>query len=190
MLADYTNKREKFVELLKKHVKGEKFQHSLGVEQTALELAERYGASRDRAGLAGLLHDITKQMDNAKMAAAYGIISLSEKTLHAPVAACWLKEQDIVTDGEVLTAIKYHTTGRADMTLLEKVIYMADYIEPGRDFEGVREVRRAAYEDIDRAMLMGITMSLEDILQRGTLIDPDSVAAYNYFRWMVNINSR
>ncbi len=185
MLADYTNNREKFTTLLKKNLKGEKFQHSLGVEQTALELANRFGISKERAGLAGLLHDITKQMDNAKMAAKYGIISLSEKTLHGPVAACWLKEQGIVTDCEVLTAIKYHTTGRADMSLLEKIIYMADYIEPGRDFEGVEAVRRAAEQDIDKAMLMGIVMSLNDILQKGSLIDPDSVAAYNYFRWTV-----
>lgn len=185
MLADYTNNREELVALLGKNVKGEKFQHSLGVEQTALKLAERFGVCRERAGLAGLLHDITKQMDNVKLARKYGIISLSDKTLHGPVAACWLKEQGITEDAEVLTAIKYHTTGRADMSLLEKIIYIADYIEPARDFEGVEKVRRAAEQDIDRAMLMGIVMSLEDILQKGSLIDPDSVAAYNYFRWIV-----
>ncbi len=185
MPADYTKEREKLVALLAKSLKGEKFQHSLGVEQTAIDLAKKFGVSHKKAGLAGLLHDVTKQMNNAAMAREYGIISLSDKTLHGPVAACWLREKGIVEDPEVLSAIKFHTTGRADMTLLEKIVYLADYIEPMRDFEGVEELRNMANINLDHAMLLGVTKTLQNIMHRGSLIDPDSVSAYNYFRWMV-----
>lgn len=186
MRADYTNNRDALVKLLARHLEGEKFDHSLGVEQTALALAERYGADREKAGLAGLLHDITKQMDNATLAKRYGISSVSEKTLHGPNAACWLRENGIVDDPEVLLAIKYHTTGRADMTLLEKVIYLADYIEPGRDFEEADDLRRRVWEDIDEGLLMGLEMSLQNIIEKGSLIDADSVAAYNCYRQQKN----
>jgi len=182
MRVDYINDRDSAVKLLSKYLKGEKFDHSLGVEKTAVKLAKRFGADVHKAGLAGLLHDITKQMDNAALAQKYGLASVSEKTLHGPNAACWLKENGFVDDEEILLAIKYHTTGRADMSLLEKIIYMADYIEPNRDFEGVDVLRKKAEEDIDEALLMGLGMSLENIIEKESLIDGDSVAAYNCYR--------
>jgi predicted HD superfamily hydrolase involved in NAD metabolism len=121
-------------------------------------------------------------MDNVGMALRYGIAFVSEKTLHGPVAACWLYENGVVEDEEVLGAIKYHTTGRADMTMLEKVIYLADFVEPSRDFEGVEELRELVYDDIDKGLLMGLEMSLYEVLGKKTVIDADSVAAYNCYR--------
>lgn len=182
MPVDYISNRDKYLELLKKHLQGEKLEHSLGVERTAVALAHRYGADAAKAGLAGLLHDITKQKDNITLAKKYGIIALTEKTLHGPVAACWLKERGVVEDGEVLLAVKYHTTGRADMSLLEKIIYIADYIEPARDFEGVEELRREASKNLDRAVLLGLQVTLGHLLEKNGLIDADSVAAYNCYR--------
>ncbi|MDL2238054.1 bis(5'-nucleosyl)-tetraphosphatase (symmetrical) YqeK [Christensenellaceae bacterium OttesenSCG-928-K19] len=170
------------VALLQKHVKGEKFTHSLGVEQTALRLAKRYGADVEKAGLAGLLHDIAKQMDTVALAYRYGIVSPSEKTLHGPVGAAWLREKGIVEDEEVLFAIKYHTTGRADMSLLEKIVYLADYIEPARDFDEVDRMREYANTDIDKALLYGIKLSMMHVVEGGSLLDMDSVEAYNCYR--------
>ncbi|HBU12288.1 MAG TPA: hypothetical protein DEB31_06030 [Clostridiales bacterium] len=184
MKADYTNNRGALVALLREKLREERFTHSLGVEQTALALAEKYGASREKAGLAGLLHDIAKQMDAPALAEKYGILSPSEKTLHGPVGAAWLLEHDIVKDDEVLLAIKYHTTGRADMTLLEKIIYLADYIEPSRDFAEVAQMREYAFSDINKALLYGLKLSMVDIVERGSLVDIDSVEAYNCYRRM------
>jgi predicted HD superfamily hydrolase involved in NAD metabolism len=184
MPVDYTKDHDQLLKLLKKYLRGEKFIHSLGVEQTAIKLAKLHGADWKKAGLAGMLHDITKQMDNTALARQYGISSVSEKTLHGPVAACWLYENGIVGDEEVLSAIKYHTTGRADMTLLEKVIYLADFIEPSRDFEGVDGLRELVYADIEKGLLKGLEMSLYEVLRKKTAIDADSVAAYNCYRMM------
>ncbi len=184
MPVDYTKNHDQLLKLLKKYLRGEKFTHSLGVEQTAIKLAKRHGADWKKAGLAGMLHDITKQMDNAALARQYGISSVSEKTLHGPVAACWLYENGIVEDEEVLSAIKYHTTGRADMTLLEKVIYLADFVEPSRDFEGVAQLRELVFADIGQGLLEGLEMSLREVLRKKTTIDADTVAAYNCYRLM------
>lgn len=184
MKADYINKRKELVQYLSKHLKGEKFEHSLLVEKTAIKLAKRYGADTSKAGVAGLLHDVTKQMNNIEMAKKYHIVSPVEKTLHGAVAAAYLKEQGIVEDEDVLSAIRYHTTGRADMTLLEKIVYLADYIEPSRDFDGVERLRELAKKDIDRAMLLGLAMSLCEVIKKNSLVEIDSVNAYNYYRTM------
>lgn len=182
MQMDYTANRDAVEAELAKNVKGEKFEHSLGVEETALKLAHRYGADMDRSGFAGLLHDYTKQMDNVALAKKYGIPYLTEKTLHGHTAAALLREKGYVTDDQTLGAIKWHTTGKAGMTMLEKIVYIADYMEPNRDFDGVEKLRELAFQNIDKAVLMGLRMSLEHILQSKGLIDIDSVEAYNYYR--------
>ncbi len=188
MPMDYTNNRDEVVELLAGHLVGEKFSHSLYVEETAIKLAGKYGADTAKAGMAGLLHDITKQMDNEELAKRYGIISLAYGTLHGPTAAMWLKERGIVGDPEILLAIKYHTTGRADMTLLEKVIYMADYIEPSRDFEDVDVLRALAFHNLDEALVLGFEMSIMDILEKRSLIDIELISAYNCYRNYLNVS--
>lgn len=182
MQIDYINDRDALLVLLQKHVSGDRLQHSLNVEAEALKLAECYGADCGKAGMAGLLHDITKQMDNIALAQKYSIASIAEKTLHARTAACWLKEQGIVEDEEILCAIKYHTTGREDMTLLEKIIYVADYIEPLRDFEEAEELRRYAYTDIDKAVMFELSIAMKSVLDKGGAIDSSSVSAYNCYR--------
>lgn len=182
MQMDYIADRDSIVKELARQVKGEKFIHSLGVEETAVQLARRYGENEKKAGLAGLLHDYTKQKDNVLLAKKYRIPYLVEKTLHGHTAAAVLKEKGYITDEDVLSAIRWHTTGRENMTLLEKIIYLADYIEPNRDFDGVEKLRRLSFEDIDKAVLFGLQMSIGHILENKSLIDTDSVGAYNYYR--------
>ncbi len=155
--------------------------HVLGCRDTARDLARRWGADETDAARAGLLHDITKAIDGPlqlTLCDAYGKI-LSDfsrrypKTLHALTGS--LVAQRIFGENEaVVSAIEHHTTGRADMTLLEKILYVADYMEPNRDFPGVEQLRRLAYEDMDAALKLGLEMTLEHLKNQGSEVSPAS----------------
>lgn len=156
------------------YLKGKRVPHVLGTEQEAVRLAERYGADVGKAQTAALLHDCTKKLDMEEQLALcrhYGI-GLDElekkalKLLHARTGAAIARDVFGVDD-EIYSAIRWHTTGRAGMTLLEKVIYLADYIEPSRDFPGVEALRRVCYEDLDRGLLMGLEMTVREMEEMG-----------------------
>ncbi len=161
--------------------------HVLGCRDTAVELAKRWGADENAAARAGLLHDITKALDGPlqlTLCQEYGTM-LSEfdrkypKTLHALTGS--LVADRIFGESEaVVTAICHHTTGRANMTLLEKIIYVADYMEPNRDFPGVEELRRLAFADIDAALKLGLEMTLEHLKDLGHEVSPASRQALEY----------
>ncbi len=147
--------------------------HVKGCEREAVRLAQRWGADVERAREAAILHDITKKEkldEQLRLCAKYGIL-LDEvekregKLLHSKTGAA-IAKYEFGCDDEVYWAIYWHTTGKEDMSLLEKVIYMADYIEPTRDFEGVDELRRLAFSDLDRALELGFQMSIDDMVRR------------------------
>ena len=156
------------------YLKPKRMPHVLGTEQEAVHLAERYGADVTKARTAALLHDCTKKLDMDEQLALcrrYGI-PLDElekkalKLLHSKTGAAIARDVFAVDD-DVYNAILYHTTGKPDMTLLEKIIYLADYIEPTRDFPGVETLRRTVYEDLDRGLLMGLTMTIDEMEEMG-----------------------
>lgn len=182
MHLNYTNDRAGALALLKKHIKGDRLIHSLAVEHAAIALAQRYGADEAKAGLAGMLHDIAKQMNCEKLAEQYGVWTPTEKTLHGPVGAAWLKEHGYVKDDDILNAIRFHTTGRPAMSQLGKIIFIADAIEPGRKYPEVDMLREYAIEDLDKAVLFALERSLRNVLDRQMLIDMDTVSAYNDYR--------
>ncbi|PKM71962.1 MAG: nicotinate (nicotinamide) nucleotide adenylyltransferase [Firmicutes bacterium HGW-Firmicutes-16] len=163
--------------------------HVKGCEQEAVRLAEKWGADKDLAAEAGILHDITKKLNGSEqliLCEEYGIITdvdekQNSKLLHAKTGAAFARDKFGIND-EVYSAILWHTTGRADMTLLEKIIYIADYIEPTRDFEGVDELRSLAYEDLDSAVLKGLQMSLEELEHKNSLPHANSIKALSWFR--------
>ena len=163
--------------------------HVMGCEEEAVRLAERWGADKGLAAEAAILHDITKKQKGPEqliLCEEYGIITdVDEKTnfklLHSKTGAAFVRDKFGICD-EVYSAIYWHTTGRENMTLLEKIIYMADYIEPTRTFEGVDELRRLAYENIDSAIVLGLQMSLEDLKQRNELPHANSVKALNWLK--------
>lgn len=163
--------------------------HVVGCEQEAVKLAERWGENLEDAAEAGILHDITKKLvlsEQLLLSEKYGIINDNRemgnvKLLHAKTGAALAKDLFNVND-RVYSAIRWHTTGKPDMTLLEKIIYMADYIEPNRDFDGVAKLRELAYEDIDRAMTLGLFMSLEDIRSYGEDPYETTVSAYEWYK--------
>lgn len=161
--------------------------HVKGCEEEAVRLARRWGADEEQAREAGILHDITKKEkldEQLRLCEKYGII-LDEvertegKLLHSKTGA-GIAKFEFGCDDEVYNAIFWHTTGKEDMTLLEKVIYMADYIEPNRDFEGVEELRRLAYTDLDRALEMGFRMSIEDMRSRGIVPHDRTLGALEF----------
>lgn len=158
--------------------------HVLGTEQEAIHLAERWGADVDKARRAALLHDCTKKLDLPEQLAVAerfhvsldGLERRALKLLHAKTGAA-IAETVFGTDGEITNAIRWHTTGRAGMTLLEKVIYLADYIEPTRDFPGVEELRRRCYEDLDAGLLLGLEMTIREMEEREAPIHPKTLEA-------------
>ena len=163
--------------------------HVLGTEETAAALALRWGADEESARRAALLHDCTKKFDKELQLALcrqYGIEPDAAerregKLLHAITGAA-VAYADFGVSGEVRDAIRWHTTGKADMMLLEKIIYLADYIEPTRDFCDLTELRRLAFEDLDGALLLGFTMAVEDLAKKGMPVHPNSVLARDYLK--------
>ena len=162
--------------------------HVLGCRDTAVELAKHWGADVTDAARAGILHDITKAIDGPlqlTLCEAYGKI-LSDfsqrypKTLHA-LTGSMVAERIFGENAHVVSAIEHHTTGRADMTMLEKIIYLADYIEPNRTIPGVEELRRLSYTDLDAAMKLGLEMTLEHLNRQGAEVSPASQQALEWF---------
>ena len=162
--------------------------HVAGCESEAIELARRWGEDPELAAEAAILHDITKRLspkDQLHLCEKYDIIcDDAEKDtpslLHAKTGAALACDRFGASEA-VVNAIRWHTTGKPDMNLLEKIIYLADYIEPTRDFPGVDRLRALAYEDIDRAMVLGLEMSLAEIRSRGQEPYIDTRLAFEWF---------
>lgn len=171
------------------YLKENRIAHVTGVESQAVMLAMRWGADPDTAAVAGILHDITKAQNKEKqlkLCEKYGIILENAERenpalLHARTGAALARERFGISD-EIYSAIRWHTTGKPDMSTLEKIIYLADYTEPTRDFEGVEELRELSFEDLDKAMALGLEMSIEDLTERGMPIFHDTMDAYNWYK--------
>lgn len=180
--------RDNLINELSLRLSKKRFDHSVGVEGAAVELARRYGADEKKAALAGLLHDVTKELstdEQMKIINKNGIIldetqRLSPKLLHAITAPIVIKEDFSIDDDEILSAVRYHTTGKRDMSLLEKIIYIADLIEPGRGFEGVQMLRAEAGSDLDGALALALKTSAKKVLKKGAIIHRDSIKALDF----------
>ena len=162
--------------------------HVAGCESEAVMLAKHWGEDPEIAATAGILHDITKKLDaedQLNLCRKYGIICdnaerSNPKLLHAKTGAARARDLFGISDA-IYEAIRWHTTGKPDMTLLEKIIYLADFIEPTRDFPGVEALRELAYEDLNQATAVGLRMSLEEIRSNGREPYPDTVEAYKWY---------
>ena len=171
------------------YLKHRRIPHVLGTEQEAIRLAERYGADVEKARAAALLHDCTKKLDMPAQLALceqYGI-ELDEleqkalKLLHSKTGAAIARDVFGVDD-DIYSAIWYHTTGHAHMTKLEKIIYLADYIEPSRDFPGVDTLRKVCYEDLDKGLLLGLEMTVEEMTAMGNPVHRATVEARDWLK--------
>lgn len=176
---------------LKKNMDESRYEHTLGVMYISAALAMRYECDLDKALLAGLMHDCAKCMPNAKKlktAEKYGleITELEKKNpfmLHAKVGAVLAEKKYDITDEEVLGAIRWHTTGRPDMTLLEKIVYIADYIEPKRDkAPNLGEIRKLAFIDLDCALLKILQDTLNYLGDSPEEVDSMTKSTYDFYQ--------
>ncbi|WP_293985660.1 bis(5'-nucleosyl)-tetraphosphatase (symmetrical) YqeK [uncultured Megasphaera sp.] len=172
---------------LKETLSSHRYTHVLGVAAAARELAERYGCDADTAEVAGLLHDAAKQLPLEEMR------ELAEKSfphlaapilangglLHGYAAVTIAKERYQISDTDLLAAVAHHTTGAEQMSTLEKVIFLADYIEVNRDFDGVEDLRKAAKKNLDEAVLLGYDSTIRHLLDQGKPIFVGTVVNRN-----------
>lgn len=163
--------------------------HVLGCRDTAVELAKRWGADTVDAARAGMLHDVTKALDGPlqlTLCRAYGTLlddfsKKYPKTLHA-LTGSLVAERIFGENKAVVSAIRHHTTGKADMNVLEAIIYVADYMEPNRDFPGVEELRALAFSDLQAALKLGLEMTLVHLKNQGSEVSPESRQALDWLK--------
>lgn len=189
---------EKISEIKKKLqdcLTGKRYEHTLGVEYTCCSLGMRYGIDLEKARMAGLLHDCAKCFSGEELlqtCAQYQLpVSREERAfpelLHAKVGSYLAKEEYGVDDPEILSAILWHTTGHPDMTILEKILYIADYIEPNRNqAPHLDKLRRLAFQDLDACLLGILTDTLSYLKEKGGVIDPATQATYEYYNGNFN----
>ena len=164
-----------------------RYRHTLGVAQTAVKLAGLYGVNSAKAEIAALLHDIARDFDDSLLLENCHKYSIepdeTEKAvpalLHGRVGAEIAAERFNITDGEILDPVRYHTTGRKNMTIPDEILFLADMIEPGRDFPGIAELRELAFKDLDLAVLSGLDSTINYVIERGLTIHPASIEARN-----------
>lgn len=181
---------KKLEEKLKNSIPPKRYKHVMGVCEEAVKLAHQYGADETKAYTAALLHDCAKgytQEEQFRLCSEYGVKldKISKKcpaVIHAPLGAEVARREYKIDDEEILGAIAWHTVGKARMTLLEKIIYIADMIEPSRDFKGVKKLRKKSYEDIDEAVLMCIAQGLKFNIKKGAVIHPKTLETWNYLQ--------
>lgn len=180
---------EEIKSYLKENLVDKRYTHTLGVADTAKKLAKLNGISEEVAEIAGLAHDVAKNLSKVRMKELMeeNNIVLSEveeknaNLWHSIIAHIEAKDKLKIEDEEILDAIRWHTTGKEGMSVLAKIIYIADMIEPGRNFEGVEDIRKITFENLDRGVYCGLTRSIEFLLTKNLLIDENTIKARNHF---------
>ena len=172
---------------LKKNLKPNRYEHSLGVRDSAVLLAEKYKVDPKKARLAGLIHDCAKNLKDEEILNLVREQDLeicevcfkSPQIMHGLAGAIVAKNIFKVKDEDILNAVTYHTTGRKNMTALEKIIYLADFIEPGRVFFGVDTLRDLASKDLEKALLLAFDNTINFVIMKGELLHLDTIIARN-----------
>ena len=183
----YIERKDEFISLLKERLDEYRFNHSLGVADAAKSLAEKYGYNEDKAYIAGLLHDVTKceNKENQLQILKNGGIILSQveksnpKLWHAMTAPVYVKEVLGIEDEEILSSLRYHTTGKKDMSLLDMIVYIADYISAERNYGDVEVMRELSGENLEKAALYSLKYTLSKLSKDNLVIHNDSLAFYN-----------
>ncbi len=190
-------KKDCICEFADKNLSEKRKIHTEGVRKTAAILAERFGADPEKADIAALCHDIYRGKTVDEINNYVNNIGLDKKYInnpnlaHGKIAAYIMENELGICDEDILNAVKYHTTGRAHMSMLEKIIFVADAIEPGRAYPGVEEIRKAATYDIDLAMLISLNGTIEFLkANKAPLIDRDTVEARDQLEKERGINEQ
>ncbi|MCT4594857.1 MAG: bis(5'-nucleosyl)-tetraphosphatase (symmetrical) YqeK [Anaeromicrobium sp.] len=173
---------------IKKNLSKKRYEHSLGVEHAALKLADKHNCDLVKVQVAALLHDCAKNFTNEELLKYMSQVSIEEKDiyykqpqlLHGFVGSIIAQVNFGIKDDDIINGIRYHTTGRENMSLLEKIIYISDYIEPNRVFKGVNELREIVEMDLDLGVLEGLNRTIKHTIDKNELIHTLSVNARNY----------
>lgn len=182
-----TDKYDAYKALLKERLTEKRYHHSLCVAQEAFRLAEKYNCSTQKAYLAGLLHDITKNAEREEHLHIFntfgimlnGVESNAEKLWHAISGAAFVEHNLHIEDKEIIDAIRYHTTARANMTLLDKVLYLADFTSADRDYKDVDVMRRLVEISMDEALKYALSYTINDLVDNNKALHLDTINAYN-----------
>lgn len=163
-----------------------RFIHTRGVAETAIQLAVKYGEDIEKAEIAGILHDSVKYAEKSWLkeiiiseAMDPMLLNFHHELWHAPVGSYVARQEFNIEDEDILNAIQYHTTGRAGMSNLEKIVYIADMIEPSRNYDGVEVLREIANRDLEEGMLSCILHSMTFLIKKRQPVFPDSFHCYN-----------
>lgn len=184
---------ESYIDLLKSRLSEYRFNHSMNVAKSAVELAEKYGADKEKAYVAGILHDVMKEEELEiqrdyieKNGEKMTPLELKSKSIyHQMSGSAYAKIELQIDDKDILNAIRYHTTGRKNMSLLEQVIYTADFISAERNYPDVDIMREKAMVSLDDAMLYSLKYTINNLTSKTSVIHPDTLECYN---WIIEKN--
>ena len=178
---------EYYVSLIKKKLSKKRFEHCINVSRECVKLAKKYNVDPYKAEMAGILHDITKeepfkkQMNTIKH---FGMIMTeyekkSPSLWHPISGAAFLKYKLMIKDNDIINAVRYHTTGRPNMSMLEKIVFLSDAISIERNYKGVSYLRDLAYKDINEALAECVALNLKRLVELKLFIEPNSIMLYN-----------
>lgn len=181
-----TFSREELVEQVEKRMSKKRFNHTLRVEETALKLADRYGADKEKVSIAALVHDVAKDEPEGEMMDLVisenldlDLLQYGQAIWHAPAGVIQAQRDFDIEDEEILAAIRNHTVAAPDMSMVEQIIYVADFIEPERRFEGIERARQLAKDDLTEAVKYIITETMIHLVQEKRKIYPKAIDSYN-----------
>lgn len=184
----YAGSRKELIAKVKEQVSEKRFKHILGVEQAALELAQVNDYELEKASVAALVHDYAKERSDSEFKALIVQTGLEQDLLnwnnfiwHGVVGAEIIKKELKITDEEILNAVRRHTVGAKEMTMLDQIVYVADYIEPGRDFPGVDQARQLAAESLRAAVEFETKHTLLYLMNNDKTIYPAAILTYNAY---------
>lgn len=176
-----------YKKIIKSSMSENRYNHCVNVSKEAVKLAKRYGADEEKAAVAGILHDVTKEMPKEQQLQIIndsGIIlddiqKNAPKLWHGISGSIYIKEHFGIEDEDILNAVRYHTTGRAGMSLLEKIIFVSDYTSDERTYKGVATMRKKSRKSLESAMLYGFKFTFSNLTSRELAIHPDELYCYN-----------
>lgn len=178
---------KEYQKIIKPHLSDKRYHHSCEVAKAAKRLAKKYGGDPDRAEIAGILHDILKDTpkdEQLKIMDRFGIIlndieAVTPNLWHQISGAAYVKNELNIDDPDIVDPIRWHTSGKKDMTLMEKIVFVADFISDDRDYKGVDKMRTIAKESLDKAIIEGLSFTISELAENGKAIVSDTFDAYN-----------
>ncbi len=178
---------KEYQKIIKPHLSDKRYHHSCEVAKAAKRLAKKYGADPDKAEIAGILHDILKDTpkdEQLKIMDRFGIIlndieAVTPNLWHQISGAAYVKNELNIDDPDIVDPIRWHTSGKKNMTLMEKIVFVADFISDDRDYKGVDKMRTIAKESLDKAIIEGLSFTISELAENGKAIVSDTFDAYN-----------